>query len=181
MSLRTGTGLFAVALFSMGMAPAQTAAPAQSAAPAPTKVAVINLQRAVLETAEIKKASAAMEAKYKPRQQELEKLQTELSGIQQQLNSGKLTEEQAANLQADGQRKQRDLQRQTDDLNTDVSNERNDILSKATQKMSEVVKKLAEQKGFDMVVDVSSTVYFKPAMEITSDAIAAYDQAYPAK
>ena len=48
--------------------------------PAPAKVAVINLQRAVLESAEIKKASAEMEAKYKPRQAEMEKLQKELAG-----------------------------------------------------------------------------------------------------
>jgi hypothetical protein len=32
-----------------------------------------------------------------------------------------------------------------------------------------------------MVVDVSNTIYFKPALEITNDAIAAYNQAYPAK
>jgi Skp family chaperone for outer membrane proteins len=41
------------------------------AAPAQTKVAVINIQRAVLESDEIQKASAAMEARYKPRQQEI--------------------------------------------------------------------------------------------------------------
>ena len=35
---------------------------------AQTKVAVINLQRAVLESAEIKKASAEMETEYQPRQ-----------------------------------------------------------------------------------------------------------------
>jgi outer membrane protein len=48
--------------------------------------------------------------------------------------------------------------------------------------MSDIVKKIAEEKGYDLVVDVSTgtAVYFKPAMEITSDAIAAYDKAYPA-
>jgi hypothetical protein len=28
-------------------------------------------------------------------------------------------------------------------------------------------------------VDTSTSVFFKPAMEITNDAIAAYDKAYP--
>ena len=45
--------------------------------------------------------------------------------------------------------------------------------------MQEVVTKLAEEKGLDLVVDTSNSVYFKPAMEITSDAIAAYDKKYP--
>jgi len=31
-----------------------------------------------------------------------------------------------------------------------------------------------------MVVDVSNTVYFKPALEITAEALAAFNKAYPA-
>lgn len=152
-------------------------------ASAQTKVAVINLQRAVLESAEIKKASAEMEAKYKPRTSQIDQLQKELASISQQLqtNAGKLKPEAEADLQTQGQRKQRDLQRIQDDLQADVERERNEILQKSSQKMSAVVKKIAEEKGYDMVVDVSTTVYFKPAMEITADAIAAYDKAYPAK
>ena len=47
--------------------------------------------------------------------------------------------------------------------------------------MQEVVKKLAEEKGLDVIMDVASTLYFKPALELTKDAVAAYDKAYPAK
>lgn len=149
-------------------------------APAQTKVAVVNLQRAVLESAEIKKASSEMEAKYKPRQQQIEALEKDLAGISQQLQSNsKLTQQQQADLQAQGQRKQRDHDRLAEDLQNDVQNERNDILAKSSQKMSDVVKKIAEEKGFDVVLDVSTTVYFKGALEITADAIAAYDKAYP--
>jgi len=153
-----------------------------AAASAQTKVAVINLQRAVLESDEIQKASAAMEAKFKPRQQEIEKLQRDLQGIQQQLQAGagKLTQQAEAELTAQGQRKQRDMQRMTDDLQADVTADRNEVLGKSSQKMSEVVKKLAEEKGYDMVVDVTNTVYFKPAMDITAEALAAYNKAYPA-
>lgn len=147
------------------------------------KVAVVSLQRAVLESAEIKKASAEMEKKYQPRQQAMEKLQKELQGIQQQLqtNAGKLTPAAESDLNAQGQRKQRELQRLNDDLQADVNAERNEILSESGRKMSEVVKKIAEEKGLDVVVDVSNTVYFKPALDITADAIAAYDKAHPAK
>jgi len=153
-----------------------------AAAAAQTKVAVINLQRAVLESDEIQKASAAMEAKFKPRQQEIEKLQRDLQGIQQQLQAGagKLTQQAEADLTAQGQRKQRDMQRMSDDLQADVTADRNEVLGKSSQKMSEVVKKLAEEKGYDMVVDVTNTVYFKPAVDITAEALAAYNKAYPA-
>lgn len=156
---------------------------AASAGSAQTKIAIINLQRAVLESAEIKKASAELEAKYKPKQQGIEKLQREIQAIQQNLqtNAGKLTQQAEADLTAQGQRKQRELTRQTEDLQADVERERNEILGRSSQRMQEVVKKLAEAKGFDVVVDVSNTVFFKPALEITTESIAAYDKAYPAK
>jgi len=83
-------------------------------------------------------------------------------------------------LTAQGQRKQRDLQRMTDDLQGDVNAERNDILGKSQQKMAEVIKKLAEEKGYDLVVDASNTWFFKPAMDITAEALAAFNKAYPA-
>jgi outer membrane protein len=152
---------------------------------AQTKIAVINLQRAVLESAEIKKANADMQAKYKPRADQIDQLQKELANISQQLQngSGKLSPQAETDLNAQGQRKQRELQRLQEDLQADVDRDRNDILAKSGQKMAGVVKKLAEEKGLDLVVDVSNGIalYFKPAMEITNDAIVAYDKAYPVK
>jgi outer membrane protein len=154
-----------------------------AAGSAQTKIAIINLQSAVLESAEIKKASAELEAKYKPKQQAIEKLQKEIQALQQNLqsNAGKLTQQAEADLTAQGQRKQRELTRLTEDLQADVERERNEILGRSSQRMQEVVKKLAEEKGFDVVVDVSNTVYFKAALEITTESITAYDKAYPAK
>jgi outer membrane protein len=151
-------------------------------ATAQSKVAVISLQKAVLESAEIKAANAAMEARYKPRLTQIETLDREIAGLTQNLqtNSGKLTPQAEADMSAQLQRKQRDVQRFRDDLQGDVDNERNTILQKAATKMQDVVKKLAEEKGIDVVVDMPSTVYFKAALEITNDAIAAYNKAYPA-
>jgi outer membrane protein len=150
-------------------------------ASAQPKITVINLQRSVLESAEIKKADADMQARYKPRSAAIEQLQKDIAGIGQQLqtNAGKFTPQAEAELTAQGQKKQRELQRLQEDLQADVERERNDILQKSTMKMSDIVKKIAEEKGYDLVVDISTAIYFKPAMEITSDAIAAYDKAYP--
>lgn len=153
-----------------------------SAASAQTKVAVISLQRAVLESDEVQKAAVTLENKYKPRQQQIENIQRDLQSIQQQLQTGagKLTPSAEADLTAQGQKKQRDLQRMTDDLQSDFNSERNEILGASTKKMAEVVRKLAEEKGYDVVVDTSNTVYFKPALDVTAEALAAYNKAYPA-
>ena len=149
---------------------------------AQTKVAVISLQKAVLDTAEIKAASAAMEARYKPRVTQIETLDRDIATLTNNLqtNAGKLTPQAEADMSNQLQRKQRDVQRYRDDLQTDVNAERETILQKASTRMQDVVKKLAESKGIDVVVDMPYTVYFKAALEITTEAIAAYDKVYPA-
>jgi outer membrane protein len=150
---------------------------------AQTKVGVVNLQKAILETAEIKKASAEMQVKYKPRQDALEKVQRELSDIQTQLQAsqGKLSAAGEADLQARGQRKQREAQRLQDDLQADVDAERNAVLQRAGQRMTEILKKISDEKGLDAIFDVTNVVVFKPALEVTTEATANYDKAYPVK
>ncbi len=156
---------------------------AASAGLAQPKVAIVDMQRAVLESQEIKKASSDLEAKYKPRQQAMEKLQRDLQALQQNLqaNQGKLTPQAEAEMTSQGQRKQRELQRMSEDLQADVERDRNEVLGKSGQRMREVVKKVAEAKGVDVVIDSTTTVYFKPDLEITTESIAAYDKQYPAK
>jgi outer membrane protein len=150
-------------------------------ASAQAKVAVINVQKAIFDSAEIKKADADMQARFKPRQDEIEQLQKEIAGIAQKLQGGKLTPQEETSLNAQGTKQQRRLQRLQDDVTEEAQAHRNDILSKSSQKMNDVVKKLAEEKGLDLVVEASSALYFKPAMDITAEATAAYDKAYPAK
>src|ERR1700728_4091084 len=148
-------------------------------ASAQIKLAVINTQKALLETDEIKKAQLEMEAKFKPRQDQMVKLQKALEDIQAQLNSEKLNELGTQELTAEGQRKQRELQRDQQDLQEDVERERTDIIQRAGTRMQEVVKKLADEKGLDIVVDSANTVFFKASFEITADATAAYHKTYP--
>jgi outer membrane protein len=166
---------FRAAFVCLALAPLATLANAQ------LKVAVVNVQKAMLDSDELKKTSAEIEAKYKPRQDELQKLQNDLQSIQTQLSNTKITPQAQADLQLQGQRKQRDAQRLSDDLQAEFDRDRQDVLGKAAQKMQDVVKKLAEEKGLDVVVDVSQTLYFKPALDMTAEALAAYNKAHPAK
>ena len=148
---------------------------------AQVKIGVVNMQKAVFDTAEIKKADAEMQAKYKPKQDEITKLNAQIEDIAKQLQSGsgKLTPQAQADLQAQGTRLQRDLQYRQQDLQEQVNEDRQAILSASSQKMTDVIKKIAEEKGFDLVVDTQNTYYFKAAMDITPEATAAYDKAHP--
>jgi outer membrane protein len=168
LAMRTGIALLALA-------------PLANFASAQLKVAVVNVQKAMLDSDELKKTSAQVEAKYKPRQDQLAQLQKDLESIQGQLNSGRLNQQAGAELQAEGTRKQRDAQRISEDLQADFDRDRQDILSKSAAKMQAIVKKIAEEKGYDIVLDVSQALYTKPALDITAEALAEYNKAYPAK
>jgi outer membrane protein len=154
---------------------------AAASAQAQIKVAIINAQKSVADTQEIQAAQKTLEAKFKPRQDAIESLQRELQGIQQQLRAPNLTPDKEANLQIDGTRKQKELQRLGEDLQADFDKERQEILGKTGRQMQEVVKKIAEEKGYDVIIDVTNTIYFKPALDITPEATAAYNKAYPVK
>ena len=176
-SLLLVSSLACLAPVAQSQTPAQTA-PAQIA---PAKVAIINAQKAVADTQEIKKAQATLEAKYRPRQQSIESLNRDLQSIQQQLRTPNLAPDKEAQLNAQGSQKQRELQRLTEDLQSDVDHERQDILSHAGRQMQAIVKKIAEDRSIDVVVDITNTIYYKPTLDITPEATVEYDKAYPAK
>jgi outer membrane protein len=168
----------------MGLGPLAACAALLTLAPpsfAQSKVATVSLQKAVFETADIKKASAEMEARFKPRADKLRQTQEQMAQLAQKLqgNAGQMSPQVEAELQAEGKRLQKEEQRLRDDLQADAQAERQDILTKASMRMADVVKKVAEEKGIDLVVEQQSTIYFKPTLDITADATAAYDKAYP--
>jgi outer membrane protein len=168
LAIRSAAFCLAIALFS-------TFASAQM------KIGVVNVQKALADTDELKKAQADLAKKYQPRQDEMDKLQKDLESIDAQLNSGKLNAQATAELQAQGTRKQRDQQRMADDMNADVEKDRQDILAKMSQKMQDVINKLAADKALDMIVEASQTLYFKPTFDMTADATSAYNKANPSK
>ncbi|MBN9660717.1 MAG: OmpH family outer membrane protein [Acidobacteria bacterium] len=156
---------------------------ATMAASAQVKVAAVNLQKALADTAEIKQAEADLKAKYGPRQDELANLEKEVAKLTQdyEANQAKYNESALADMAARIQMKQRQLQRNSEGLQNEVNRERQDILQRVGQRLQEVVKKVSEEKGLDFVVDGANLLYFKPTLDISADVTAAYDKAYPSK
>ena len=170
MNTRTITRAVAMGAMLMAVASAQS------------KIAIVKFQEALLGTAEIKKDQGALQQKYKPRQDEIEKLNKELQDINVRLGDpSKLSQVGVADLQAQGQKKQTRLTRLNQDIEEEFNRDRQEILSRASQRMNDVIKKIAEEKGFDVVLDVTSTLFTKAALDITPEVTAAYDKAHPAK
>lgn len=150
---------------------------------AQNKVGIINFQNAVLNTAELKKAFADLQNKYKPQQDALAKAQQELQDLEEQLRAsqGRLSSSGAAELQARGQRKELQVQRMQEDLQANFEAERDAAIRLTTTRMTEVLKKLATDKALDLIVDSASVPYFAGSLDVTTDSTTAYDATYPAK
>jgi len=59
--------------------------------PAPTKIAIINIQSAILNTKDGTKAAANVQAKFNPKKTELDKKRSETEALQEQLRKGSAT------------------------------------------------------------------------------------------
>jgi outer membrane protein len=150
---------------------------------AQSKIGVIDFQRAIVDTAEFKKAYAGLEAKYKPVQDQLQKAQQELSDIETTLRSSgaQLSQAGAAELQAKGQRKQTQVERLQQDLQEGFEEERDAALRLIGTRMADVLKKVLDDKQLDLIIDTQALRASRSTMDVTDAAIAAYDAVHPAK
>jgi len=160
------------------------AALASAQAAAPTKVAIIHIQQAIVSTKDGQKAQAELATRFGPKRTELEKKNTELTALQEQLKKGSATmSDDAKNkIAKDIENLNRELTRGGEDYDAEVQQEEGKIMNDLGQKMLDVVGKYAAQNGFAMVLDVSNqqtVLWADPGVNITAECIKLYDQAHP--
>jgi Skp family chaperone for outer membrane proteins len=156
-----------------------------SSASAQAKIGLVNFRTAIADTAEAKKVQTELTGKYKKRQDDLDRVTRDYTDLQTQYQSsqGKLTPAGQADLESRIQRKQREHDNLADDLQTDYQKDMDDINQRLGSRMIEVVKKLMDEKGLDAIFDTVGAVAYKTGsgVDLTKDATAAYDKAYPVK
>src|ERR1035437_9904085 len=83
----------------------------------PTKVAIIHVQNAILQTKDGQKAAAELQTRFAPKKEALEKRQAEIATLQDQFRKGSATmsEEAKAKLQRDIDANNKSMQRDTED------------------------------------------------------------------
>jgi outer membrane protein len=161
------------------------AALAHAQAAAPTKVAIISVQQAILQTKDGQKASGELQTKFTPRRSELEKKDANIKALQDQMKKGSATmsEEAKTKIARDIDASQKSLQRDSEDFDADVQQEEGKIMQDLGQKMMDVIIKYATQNGFAVVLDVSNqqtpVLWADPSADITTEIIKLYDQAHP--
>lgn len=162
-------------------ASAQTA-PAGSATPASNKVAVIDIQAAILQTKDGQKAAADLQTKFTPKKAELDRKQSDIAAAQEQYRKGSnaMSEEAKAKIVREIDSKTKSLNRDTDDANAELEQENQKLMSDLGGKMMAVLNKYATDNGYVLVLDVSNqqtpVLYASNTIDITRDIIGLYDK-----
>src|SRR6476646_1136655 len=161
---------------------ASTAGIARAQAPAPTKVAVIQIQAALVSTKEGQKAAAELETKMGPRKKELDGKQAELKDLQEKLQRGgnTLSDSAKEDLTRNIDQKTKSFNRQVEDAQAELEAEQQKLLQQLGQKMMQVIDKYAQSNGYSIVLDVSNTntpvLYAWNTIDITKEGIDPYDK-----
>lgn len=157
----------------------------EGGAAAASKIGVINLQAAIVNTAEGKQANSELQSQFAPRQAELQQLQKQIQDIQGRLQTGQttLSETEVERLTDEGQRDQRTLQRKQQDAQADFQDAQQDAINRIGRKMMTILDKYAKEHGYAVILDASSqqtpVVYAANAVDVTQDMVHLYDQSYP--
>ena len=161
------------------------AALAQAQGQVPTKIAIIHVQNAILQTKDGQKAAADLQSTFNPRQQELEKKRSQLTALQEQLRKGSATmsDDAKTKLMRDIDATTTRVNRDTQDAQSDLDEAQGKVMQELGGKMMAVLEKYATQNGFAVVLDVSNpqtpVLWAASAVDITNDIVKLYDQAYP--
>jgi outer membrane protein len=142
-----------------------------------SKVVVVDFERAVVESAEGKKASEKFNAALQARQTEIEKRQKELDDQQKKLQAGArtLNDTAKAEIQKDIDRRTTELTRLNEDAQRDLQTLRDELLRPIAERATALMNALAAQQGYTVVVDLSNpqsnVLWFNPSNNITEDFI----------
>ena len=151
----------------------------------PAKVAIIHVQNAILQTKDGQKAATDLQTRFAPKKAELDKKQSDIAALQDQLRKGSATmsEDAKAKLMRDIDANNKSLQRDTEDAQADLDQEQGKIMQELGNKVMAVLEKFATANGYALVLDVSNpqtpVLWAASAIDITSDIVKLYDQANP--
>jgi len=149
------------------------------------KVAVINIQSAIISTNDGKKAAGEIQSRFSPKKAEVDRRQGEISQLQDQLNRGRntLSEDARQNLTREIDQKNKALTRFTEDAQAELQQEEQKAMGELFGRVMQVIDKYAKDNGYALVLDVSSqqtpVLYASNTIDITKDIIDLYDKNSP--
>jgi outer membrane protein len=145
------------------------------------RVAVCDVQGAVMQTEDGIRAQATLKKLFDKRQQELDAKQQELGRARDDIDkqSKVLSREAMAKRMEDWQRRMVELQTVFVEYNKELQKKQGELTGPIVKKMVGIIGRLAKKNGFDVVIDKQAAPYARPDLDLTEQVIQTYNSGEP--
>jgi outer membrane protein len=147
------------------------------AARAEMRVAVVDVQRAVMQTEDGLRAQANLKKLFDSRQQELNRKQTDLQKQKDEIEKqSKILSKDALQKRADEWQKQMvELQSVFVEYNKELEKKQKEMTDPIFERVMGIVKRLATTENFDLVIDKQTVAYVRTDLDLTDKCVQIYN------
>lgn len=141
------------------------------------RIAVVDVQRAVMQTEDGLRAQATLKKLFDSRQQELNRKQVELQKQREDIDKqSKVMSKEALQKRAEAWQKQMmELQAVFVEYNKELEKKQKELTDPVFEKVMEIVKRLASSEGYDVVVDRQTVAFVRSDLDLTDRCIQIYN------
>jgi outer membrane protein len=145
---------------------------------AQSKIAVVDTQRAIMETEDGLRAQATLKKVFDNKQRELDKKQEDLQKEREDIEKQRdvLSKTALAKRVDKWQREMMALQGVFVDYNKELQKKQGELTQPIVQKIMGAIRRLATQDGLDMVIDKQAAPYVRSDLDVTDRIITMYNQ-----
>ena len=142
------------------------------------RVAVVDTQRAVMETEDGLRAQATLKKLFEKRQRELDQKQKDLQKEREEIekNRAQLASDAMAKRVENWQREMAQVQAVFVEYNKELQQKQNELTNPIVQKTVGIIRRLATQEGYDLVLERQAATYFRSDLDLTDKVITLYNR-----
>ena len=147
------------------------------------RVAVVDVQRAVMQTEDGLRVQATLKKLFDKKQQELNKKQTDLQKQKEDIDKqAKVLSKDASRSKLDELQKQMvELQTIFVEYNKELEKKQKELTEPIFEKIMAIVKRIATTENYDLVVDKTTVAYVRTDLDLTDKCIQMYNSGDPGR
>lgn len=148
-----------------------------SNASADTRIAVVDVQTAVMQTEDGIRAQATLKKLFDKSQRDLDAKQEELQHAREDIErqARVLSREALARRTEDWQRRMVELQTLFVDYNKQLQKKQGELTGPILKKMLGIISRIAKKNGYDVIIDRSATPYARQDLDLTEQVVQMYN------
>jgi outer membrane protein len=166
-------------LAALAIGAAVVASPGVAEAQAQSKIAIVDVRRAVLETEEGLRVQATLKKLFDSRQVELDnkqrQLQQEKDALDKEAAAGKSSKDAVEKKFEKLQKAAGELQALIVEYQNEMRRKEQEMTNPILTKVMGLVRRIAQQEGYEVILDKPAVPYFRSDLEITDRAIQMYN------